>query len=246
MKKLKILWDMPITVEVTDPSVTGNDLDDVYRYFEYIDETFSVFKERSEISRINRHEIPAGRYSRDMAEVLSMCDQTKRDTGGYFDIRRNGMLDPSGLVKGWAVNRAAHMLREKGFVNFYIDAGGDIQASGKNSRGTAWTVGIRNPFNRHENVKVVSLENKGIATSGTYVRGQHIYDPKSGKRVTDPVSLTVIADNVYEADRFATAAFAMGRGGILFIASRENLEGYAVGSDGTAVFTPGFSAYVRV
>jgi len=133
------------------------------------------------------------------------------------------------------------MLQQEGFTNFYIEAGGDTQVSGPKP----WTIGIRNPFNINQIVKVVSLTNQGLATSGTYIRGQHIYNPhQSDQEITDIKSLTVVAKNVYEADRFATAAFAMGRQGIEFIEKKSGLEGYMIDADQIATFTSGFESYV--
>ncbi|MER9313470.1 FAD:protein FMN transferase [Mesorhizobium australicum] len=84
---------------------------------------------------------------------------------------------------------------------------------------------------------------RGVATSGTYVRGQHIYNPHGiGGWIQDIVSLTVIGADVLEADRFATAAFAMGRDGILFIEQAPGLEGYLVDANGRATPTTGFGA----
>jgi thiamine biosynthesis lipoprotein len=93
-------------------------------------------------------------------------------------------------------------------------------------------------------VKRLAVSGHGVATSGTYERGYHIYNPKTGKTVRDIVSLTVIGPNILEADRFATAAFAMGREGIRFIGSHAFLEGYMIQEDGTAVFTEGFPAFL--
>src|SRR5581483_3133547 len=100
-----------------------------------------------------------------------------------------------------------------GIQNFYVEAGGDIQVKGRARPGQPWRIGIRNPFDRYQNIKVVELTDQAIATSGTAIRGQHIYNPHGA---TDPavVSLTVIGPTIYDADRFATAAFAMGRAGI--------------------------------
>ena len=113
-----------------------------------------------------------------MREVLALAEQTKRETGGYFDIRRpDGTLDPSGIVKGWAIRNAAAIIAASGVRDFFIEAGGDIQSSGTNASGKPWSVGIRNPFNADEIIKVVYPRGRGVATSGTYVRGQHIYDP---------------------------------------------------------------------
>jgi thiamine biosynthesis lipoprotein len=84
-----------------------------------------------------------------------------------------------------------------------------------------------------------------LATSGTYVRGQHIYDPLNpDQSLTDIVSLSVIGPNIYEADRLATAAFAMGRAGILFIEERSRCEGYMIDATGQATFTSGFARYL--
>ncbi len=138
---------------------------------------------------------------------------------GYFDIKKpDGLYDPSGLVKGWAINNSARLLQSLDCHNFYVDVGGDIQTSGKNKSGEEWSVGIRDPFNREEIIKVIYPKGHGVATSGTYLRGQHIYNPLTKKAVeSDIVSLTVIGPNIYEADRFATSVFAMGKDGINFI-----------------------------
>ncbi len=245
MKQTRLMMGMPITVEVIDSAVTESVLDTVYAYFEYVDNTFSTYKEDSEISRINRKQLDLASASEDLRSIFALAEQTKQQTNGYFDISRNGYCDPSGIVKGWAIYNAATQLAERGFRNFYVDAGGDIQAAGKNAQGQNWRVGIRNPFNIHEIVKVVSLTDSGIATSGTSIRGQHIYNPKSSAPLeTGVVSLTVIGPNVYEADRFATAAFAMGEQGIIFIEELDGFEGYQIDQNGLATFTTGFERYV--
>ena len=182
-----------------------------------------------------------------MRGVLALAEETRIETGGYFDMRRpNGALDPSGIVKGWAIYQAAEILWERGFQNFYVDAGGDIQVVGNNADGEPWRVGVRNPFNIQEVVKVLSVTNCGVATSGTSIRGQHIYDPIGGKTTLDEiVSLTVIGPNVYEADRFATAAFAMGAPGIDFIESLDGFEGYMIDRNGLATLTSGLESVIH-
>jgi FAD:protein FMN transferase len=236
---------MHVTVEVVDKNVSKKHLDKIYDYFKYIDEKFSTYKDTSEISQINNGLIPKNKYSLDMKKILLLSEQTKKDTNGYFDIFHNGKLDPSGLVKGWSIWQAEKILRRMGFKNFYIDAGGDIGVFGRNSNGEPWKIGIRNPFNSKEIIKVVSLKNKGIATSGTSIRGQHIYNPLNSKmKTSELVSLSVIGPNVYEADRFATAAFAIGLKGIYFIERVPKLEAYLIDKDGIATYTTGFNKYV--
>ena len=244
MKQTRLLMGMPITLEVEDAEVTRNDLDKVFAYFVFVDETFSTYKATSEISKINTGELSIAQASVEVQSILALSEQTKKDTHGYFDICRDGVYDPSGIVKGWAISHAADILKEQGFRDFYVDAGGDVQVVG-NKNGQLWRVGIRNPFNRNEYVKVLALTDRGVATSGTAIRGQHIYNPhRHDVLLTDIVSMTVIGSNIYDADRFATAAFAMGRQGIQFIETLAGFEGYMIDASARATFTSGFERYV--
>lgn len=243
MKRIKLIMGMPITVEILDSKVSSKIFDTVWDYFKYVDGKYSTYKNNSEISKINDG-LSKSRWSLEMKKVLKLCEETKAQTNGYFDIANGGRLDPSGLVKGWAIYNIAMMLTSKGFKNFYIDAGGDIQPRGLNSNKKPWRVGIRNPFNREEVVKVITIGNRGVATSGTYVRGQHVYNPhKPGELINDVASISVIGPNIYEADRLATAAFAMGKKGIDFIESLKGFEAYMVCSDKQATLTSGFKKY---
>jgi FAD:protein FMN transferase len=245
MRETRILMGMPVSVEIGDltrPQV----LQDVYDYLRGVDCRFSLYKDDSEISAFNRGEIALSRLSAEMCHVFELAQLTKSQSDGFFEISRpDGKIDPSGIVKGWAINNAAQIIRDAGFENFYVEAGGDIQAGGVNPDGEAWRVGIRSPFSDCDIIKVVSLSGQGIATSGNYVRGDHIYNPHDPARVIkNVVSLSVIGPNVLEADRFATAAFAMGEAGIYFIEERAGFEGYVVNAEGLATMTTGFGAYV--
>src|SRR6478609_673138 len=123
MRETRILMGMPITVEVLLPTVNPDNapasvperidlpcakeaIDAVFTYFEYVDEKFSTYKETSEISLINRKELAVEHASSDMQRVFALCAETKQRTGGYFDIAHDGRYDPSGLVKGWAIQNA--------------------------------------------------------------------------------------------------------------------------------------------
>lgn len=251
MMQTRILMGMPITIEIYDPHVKSLVFDQLYNYFHYVDDTFSPFKDTSFVGQVN-HKVHNTKYELrgDIAEVLNLCEKTKQETDGYFDAWFQGIFNPSGVVKGWAIYQAAQQLHQQGFQNFYIDAGGDIQVSGRNCDGEVWRVGIQNPWDLKNIIKRVKIDaSHGIATSGTYIRGNHIYNPKSPHHQTQNtdhsiVSLTVIGPNVLEADRFATAAFAMGRQGIPFIESLPNLEGYLIDNHGIATYTSGWENYV--
>jgi FAD:protein FMN transferase len=236
---------MPICVEVRDKDAPHR-IADLFAYFHAIDQRFSTYRDDSEISGLNAGRLSPEQLSSDMREVFALAALTKTESDGHFDIMRpDGLIDPSGIVKGWAIRNAAAMLHWSGCKNYFVDAGGDAQAAGVNEDGESWRVGIRNPFDDREVIKIVALNGKGIATSGTSARGQHIYNPlKPAAAITDIVSLTVIGPDVLEADRFATAAFAMGADGIYFIEERPGLEAYMVDAQGIATQTTDFGAYV--
>ena len=219
--KTEQIMGMPVTIKIND-KVAPNLINEVFDLFRAVDKKYSPRKDSSIVSQINRDTIATKGYSAELDEILAIADTTSRETDGYFNVWHNGVFDPSGIVKGWAIHKASKKLALYA-KNFYIEAGGDIQVRGNGASGDGWKIGIRNPFNRHENISVVTLRDQAIATSGTAIRGQHIYNPHNDKPIIDVVSLSVIADSILNADRIATSAFAMGRDGIYFL---ENLNGY--------------------
>ena len=245
MRETRIVMGMPCTVEIVADECLAV-INSVFEYFTKVDERFSTYKPTSEISAINRGEISPADFSVDMREVFDLAARTKFESDGFFEIKRaDGKIDPSGIVKGWAIRNAARMIAAAGFSNFYVDVGGDIQTGGCDADGKAWRIGIRSPFNDQDVIKAIELNGHGVATSGTYVRGQHIYNPLCPtETIKYIVSLTVIGADVLEADRFATAAFAIGEDGIYFIESLTGIEGYMVNASGIATQTSGFGDFV--
>jgi thiamine biosynthesis lipoprotein len=239
---------MPITVEVVDRGVRPRHFESVFRLFRQIDERFSPFKETSETTLWDRGLLKSSQLSPPMRAVMQLAEETTQASGGYFNVYREGGFNPVGIVKGWAIHKAARLLHHAGFADFYVEAGGDAQVCGRSPEGEPWLVGIRNPFEVSQIIKVLRLSDRGVATSGTYFRGHHIYDPlnPAGRIAAEPVSLTVIAADVLDADRFATAAFAMGQAGITFIEGMDGYEGYLVDGQRTATYTTGFASYVAV
>ncbi len=235
---------MPIEIEIVGEEV-HEAIEGAFAYLRSVDERFSTYKEESEISQINRGEIALEEASTAMSEVCALAEKTKNESQGYFDIRQpDGVLDPSGIVKGWAIRNTAERIRRAGFENYFVNAGGDIALGGRNEDGGEWSVGIRNPFAIDEIVKVVYPRGKGIATSGSYLRGDHIYNPHApNDKIAGVVSITVIGPDVLEADRFATAVFAMGQKGIEFVERLPGFEGYMIDEKGIATMTSGFEAY---
>lgn len=241
----RLIMGMPISICLVDDRAVAKSFESAFSYFDAVDHRFSTYKADSEISALNAGRICLGAVSPEMGEVLALAEKTRVESDGYFDIRRpDGSIDPSGIVKGWAVRNAARLLRDAGHRNFFVDAGGDIQAEGYNEDGEEWRTGIRNPFAEAEIIGAVQLSNQGIATSGIYVRGRHIYNPKRpGDTLGEILSITVIGADVLEADRFATAACAMGARGIHFLEQTAGLEGLMVDANGISTQTSGFGAF---
>lgn len=243
---MEVQWEtmgMPAKLLVVGVTDLNKILDKIKVLFADIDNRFSTYKETSLVSQLNRGEIKPSRDP-ELEFILAECVRTKSETGGYFDCEYRAGIDPSGLVKGYAINKAAKMLKGSGYQNFLIEIAGDLQTSGMNEDKEPWKVGIENPFNRAEVVKVVKLMGVGMATSGTSVHPDHIINPLSHQVAHEIASVSVIAPNVYDADRMATAAFAMGRKGIEFIQSLPGYAGYMITNDKQGVMTEGFQQYV--
>ncbi len=234
---------MPITVEIVGKANPEHYIQ-IFKYFNQLDDKFSTYKKSSEISQINNG-LTKEKWSDEVKLIFNLSRLTENQTEGYFNIYKNGYVDPSGIVKGWAIFNAAQELSNLGYNNFYIEAGGDIEARGLNKLKKKWQIGIRNPFNLNEVIKIVELTNMAVATSGTYIRGTHIYNPhKNNHEVKEIKSISVIGPNIYEADRFATAAFVMGEKGINFIEKLAGFEGYMIDNNKKATLTSGFNTYV--
>jgi thiamine biosynthesis lipoprotein len=202
---------LPIVVDVRDNDDSGPALDELFDWLRWVDSTFSTFKEDSEISRMNRGELrPEDAHVR-VRHVLARCELLRRETDGYFDVRTpEGSIDPSGLVKGWAVDRAAAILDEAGLRNYAVSAGGDMRVLGRAVPDLAWRVGIQHPQDRQRVAAVIETTSLAIATSGAYARGDHVWNPHSGRAPTGILSVTIVGPALATADAYATAAFAMG------------------------------------
>lgn len=144
-----------------------------------------------------------------IAEVTFTSDDRVRDVIHTAD----GRLDPCGLVKGWAVERAADLLHEAGAHDLCVNGGGDLQLRGEAAPGTPWRVGVADPARPGRLLTVVTGTDGGpwaVATSGTAERGHHILDPHTGRPAHGLLSATVVGPSLTWADVYATAVFARG------------------------------------
>jgi thiamine biosynthesis lipoprotein len=196
---------MPVVI---DGDAAYDAIDAAFAWLRFVDATFSTYRPDSEVCRLDRGELVPGDAHPLVREVLGRCERLRARTGGYFDAHAAGRLDPSGLVKGWAVDRAAALLGEAGARRFCVNAGGDVVV-----RGGPWRVGVRHPRECDRLAAVLSLTDAAVATSGAYERGEHIVDPLTRRPARGALSVTVLGRDLATADAYATAAFAMGERG---------------------------------
>lgn len=206
------------------------------------DELFSTFRPDSQILRLGRGELALSACAREVVEVLELCAAAERESAGWFTTRYAGGLDPTGLVKGWAVERAVRMIASSGAGSVCLNGGGDIQLLGG-----PWRVGISDPLRPGGLATVIETgEGLGVATSGPAERGCHVLDPYTGRPpVGGLASVTVICpEGLTTADTRATAAYAMGERARGWLEALPGAEGFAVMPDGRTWTTSGFHRYV--
>ena len=208
-----------------------------------IDAKFSTYRQDSPVSRMARGE--AVERDPEIAEVLRRCAEVEAETDGAFTAYPAGRLDPSGWVKGWAIEEVDRLLAAAGSRNHLIVGGGDVQARGEAALGRPWTVGIADPLHPDRYAALVCGRDFAVATSGTAERGAHIIDPATAEPATGFASVTLIGARVAHADAYATAVFAMGpQRGLEWAEEHPGFEAYAVLPDGTTAETTGFARYL--
>ena len=219
---------------------------DVCAWLHEVDARFSTYKPDSEVMRMRRGEVTAATCSADLSHVLNACADLWRDTDGYFDAYAGGPLDPSGYVKGWSVEVASDRLLKAGSTSHYINAGGDIRMRGTHPEGGPWRVGIRHPWEADKVSWVLALTDGAIATSGTYERGFHVLNPRTGRPASGLRSVTVVGPSLALADAYATAALAMGEAGLSWLAklATDGYDSAVVTDDGRAFSSANLPAAV--
>jgi thiamine biosynthesis lipoprotein len=231
-----------VTIDVRAPDADPAGVSAALAYLHDIDARFSPFLPDSEVSRLARGEIREDECSTDLRHVLALCEDLRRTSDGYFDVRRHrpdGLLDPCGMVKGWAVEEASRILEAAGARDYFINAGGDVIAAGGPVPGGAWRVGIRHPREADRTAAVLAVRDRAVATSGTYERGEHIRDPHTGRPPTGMLSLTVVGPSLTWADAYATAGFAMGEAGIGWVGRHAGYGAYGITADERTLWTAG-------
>lgn len=217
------------------------------------DRIFSLYKPESPLSLLAAGKTSVAECPKEVSEVWDECERWEKLTDGWFSpFTAQHTFDPSGLVKTWAAKRAAESLIANGIADFTVNAGGDVLISDAASGEFDWRIAVSRPVSIADTqagaLAVVNLkgtEFRAMATSGSAERGSHIWNPKSD---VDPakemLQISVLADNLVEADIWATAAFAEGPNSLARIDAQPNLEALAILPGGQIAATPGFMKLV--
>jgi thiamine biosynthesis lipoprotein len=244
------MWGTMIRIELRDALPTDA-IEPVWQWFQRVDDIFSTWRDDSEISRLARGELELTSTSIEVREVLDLCARLKSTSRGAFDIAFAAAagdpdapgrcaIDPTGVVKGWAVDRAGDLLGALGVTHAAINAGGDILVCGDRP----WRIGIQHPWERDKTAQIVALTNGAIATSGNYERGDHVVDARTGRPAVGLTAVSVIAPNLALADGYATAALALGTEGMGWLATRPDVVAVGITDDRRVVKTAGFDDHV--
>ncbi len=214
-----------------DKSAIDAAIEDVKKFVLEVDEIFSTYKAESVISKLRRGEIEIGGCSDDVIEVWNACGAASEISDGAFNPWAvAGGFDPSGYVKGWAADQVAEILVSAGVEHVQVNAAGDLTLRGgfltQGGVIEPWKIGVVNPDNRQEVLRVFEIHDGAIATSGAYERGAHIVDPHSGLIAIGAKSATVIGPDGGLADAMATALMVSGDDGVNWF-GREELDGYS-------------------
>ncbi|WP_027330069.1 FAD:protein FMN transferase [Marinimicrobium agarilyticum] len=160
-------------------------------------------------------------------------------------------VDLGGIAKGYAVDRAIAVLRERGIEHASVGAGGDTRLLGDH-RGRPWRVGIKNPRAPDDVAIMLPLENEAISTSGDYERyfineeGErihHILNPRTGASARGVASATVLGPNSIDTDALSTSVFVMGvESGLALINGLAGFEAIVITAEGKVHYSEGLMA----
>jgi thiamine biosynthesis lipoprotein len=230
------------TLDIRDQQDPSEAAADVVAWLHHVDRVFSTYRPDSDINRINRGQLTVGGADPLVGQVLERCADMQAETGGWFSARRHRRIDPTGLVKGWAVDRASDMLRAAGSEHHAVNGGGDVQTAGESSPGVPWRIGISDPADRSRLLAVITGRDIAVATSGNGERGAHITDPFTGRSAQGVAAVTVIGQRLTRVDSLATAGFAMGIHALDWLESQPEVEALVVTTEGRPLPTSGFAA----
>ena len=183
-------------------------VNDIDKYLQNVEEKFSPFLSESLVSRHTDigEELQDDFFDIEYQEVYSRSIIAKKETHGLFDPFFDGKYNPTGFVKGWAIENAFMKYIKPLIDNNILEAGaingaGDMQVGTRLDSSFSWKIGIENPEDKEKIIAKYSIKNGAVATSGLSKRGRHI---KSDNDINH-IQVTVVGTYLSEVDVLATA-----------------------------------------
>ena len=244
VRRVEHVMGMPVSLALRGRHATGPHAaaawDAALAELRRVDAVFSTYRHDSWVSRLGRGEVAVDDCPPDVREVLGLGEAARTQSDGAFDVRRPtpdgaGVLDPSGVVKGWAVERALRAFDDLDETDVCLSAGGDLACRTRADGSPGWRIGVEDPHDPARVVAVVPVRAGAVATSGLARRGAHIVDPRTGTVPTALASVTVVGPDLTWADIDATAAFVLGGEALQWLAARPGRVGVVIRADGTAI-----------
>ena len=293
-----------LTAWTTNEPAANDAFDHAFREFDRLDALLSVWKDGSDVLRMNAAAGKAPvKVSGDTIEVLAIAHDVSAWTNGKFDItfgaladiwkfdhdqdntvptraqidarlplvdfeqvvidraagtafiRKPGMrVHLGGIGKGYAVDRAVALLKERGLRDFMIQFGGDLYVAGTNG-GKPWTLAIADPRGNHDPFATIEMGDGTFSTSGDYertfmkdgVRYHHIIDPDLGEPARLCRSVTLVTNRAVIADAVAKGVFILGpTDGMALIEKLPDVEGVIVGANNQVLVSSGLKGRVTL
>ena len=236
------IMGLPISIHLRGNGVRSGLADErvaaIFTELRRVDEVLSPYRDSSDLSRWDRGELGLADADPMLAEVVRLCELAHERTEGWFDPcglpdPRDGhpRYDPSGLVKGWAAERATQHLSSLADIGWCMNAGGDVLVHSPDDQ-PPWRVGIEHPGDPARIIRVVERRSGAVATSGRAHRGNHIIDPYAHRPAQASHAVTVTGPALLWADVYATAAAARGKAGLPWLEAISDYEALIVTSQG--------------
>ncbi|MGV9309207.1 FAD:protein FMN transferase [Nonomuraea sp. NPDC003727] len=234
--RVQMVMNLPVCVDIRtalpERELTPL-LDDAFAWLRWVEDTFHPDVDGSQIARLNSGRTIA--QIPEVVEVLHRCEELREATGGWFDSRRDGRLDPMVYVRGWAVERLSRALAGAGAVDHRVTAGSGTRVRGSSSPGRSWRVGVRDPYDG-VTTRVLFAHDAAVATAG----GEEYSGPGRSW-------VCVVGPDLAAAGAYAGAMHAMGtaraRRFAGELAAAQPYQTMVVGADGRATTTPGFTGH---
>ncbi|MDN7146514.1 FAD:protein FMN transferase [Liquorilactobacillus mali] len=246
--------NIPFTLSIATTSLFNKSINklidqlaiETQKSLQQVDELFSTFRPDSLVKRYQLGD-DTSLLNDKFKTVYDLSILGSNVTQGYFDPYFEGCFNPTGLVKGWAIEEIFFNIlqpvlkNEPQILGISLNGGGDLQFGTQTNSPFFWKIGIENPVKLHQLVAIYKLQNGAVATSGFSKRGQHIV----GLNDHSLLQSTIVASSLTWADIWATAALSAGETKFSKLLQREELTGLLVSNKDVIPFLKGRKADVE-